>query len=148
MIRNELADVRDGHSTKAMRVSPSVIFCTVPDDLSGAGVGWIKLRLTANGNIRVRSQAYYLMRMTDRCPAGYQCMNGEVTACTPGFYCPGDNLNQPAKRCPIGYFQDESAASFCKPCKQGFMCPMTGMPHPLPCPPGFICDELKLNSPS
>ena len=86
-------DRRYGHSAPGFVASEDLLICDVPSDLTGLGVGWVKLRVSADGNLRVKSQSYFMMRMTDRCPQGYHCTNGQVEQCAPGYFCPGDTLN-------------------------------------------------------
>lgn len=81
-----------------------------------------------------------LLRITDRCPPGYACHGGEVLECAPGHECPGEVLEQPPRRCPLGYFQDVPGAASCRTCPYGTICPFPAAESALPCPPGFLCN--------
>ena len=135
------------HAVEASRLGNQLLACNVPD-LIGAGVAQLSLRLSLNEDLRTRSQSSFLLRVTDQCPPGHACLNGEVIECPQGHQCPGGLLEQPPRRCPIGSFQDEPGAATCRTCPRGAICPFPGMEEPLACPPGFSCDSQGLSSPA
>jgi hypothetical protein len=76
--RNELYACKTGHSSPGFFASEDLLICDVPNDLAGLGVGWVKLRVSVDGELRVKSQSFFMMRMTDRCPQGYHCTGGQA----------------------------------------------------------------------
>ncbi len=125
--------------TQGSRLSDHLLACTVPK-LANKGTGFAKLTICLNGDLNKRSQSFFLLRITDKCPPGYSCEGGEVHECAPGHKCLPEYIHQPQRRCPLGYYQDIPGSSFCQPCPRGFICPFPAMQAPLPCPPGFLCD--------
>lgn len=104
MLRQGVPDIQDMIMSEAYRMRDDMVVCAVPEDLGGIGVGWLKVRIAIRGSLRVLSHSYYKIRMTDRCPMGYSCVDGQVRECAKGFFCPGDTINQVPRRCPIGWF--------------------------------------------
>ena len=89
--------------------------CPVPD-VGGVGVGWVLLRISLDSALRTKSQSAVLLRITDRCPAGSYCKNGQIRECPTGHECPGEQLEQSPRLCPLGYFQDTPGAEICRTC--------------------------------
>lgn len=86
-----LAPVINQNSTLGRRLGEYLLGCPVPD-LGGPGVGWANLRIALDSGLRTKSQSALLLRITDRCPPGYSCTDGEIRECPPGHECPGVTL--------------------------------------------------------
>jgi len=56
------------------------------------------------------------------CPAGSYCTNGATLSCPAGSYCPSSSVRP--KLCSDGYMSTISGQSACKPCNEGFYCPI------------------------
>lgn len=135
------------YSSLSTNLGDNLVICDVPV-IKGHGDGWMKLELSPTNQIKVKSQSFIRLRITDKCPAGFYCLNRQIILCSPGHECPGGFSQQPPRRCPIGFYSDLPGLTVCKVCPRGFICPFPAMEQPMPCPPGFMCESLGMHSPT
>ena len=90
----------------------------------------------------------------EQCPPYYQCVNDGSgnnlkTQCHAGFYCQGGIGENPTP-CPVGTYgwdfqPGKSEASYCLPCKPGYLCDQQNMTETFMksqlCPPGSYCPQ-------
>ena len=77
------------------------------------------------------------------CPSSFNVYQGP-TSCASGYICPGDGYK---RKCPPGYYQDQSAASTCILCPSGKYCPDEATATPIICPPGNLCPTTAIAYP-
>ena len=98
------------------------------------------------------SQGLENITQCTECPMGFYCpQEGQYNAslgCTPGYFCPGGDVD-PTLKCPRGHYcAGDDAAPL--PCAAGTYQNVTGQAECKTCPPGYYClegSEMPLNCP-
>lgn len=93
-----------------------------------------------NGTYMNHTQA----SVCDICPAGFYCLNGELTdRCPEGYYCPEGTGND-WQACPFGTYNNDTGLKMrdeCKTCPGGRYCNNIPSINPAGlCDPGYFCE--------
>ena len=134
----------------AVYLSPTTLLCSMPPRWTVPTLDasmQVQLLLTQNGQDYIGLLTPFRYLLPGDCLPGYVCppsalslpnasTPGLMTACPPGFECPG--TDHPLA-CPPGAYQPYSGETFCLACPPAFHCPTSGLLWPLPCPAGSVC---------